>query len=86
MSLLPECYRWSEQALLALDDTKRGTVEEMHLEASLGFSLIYTHGEAKRRQRPWIRSLAIAEDCGEVLYQMWLLGALNVLYFRKREF
>jgi hypothetical protein len=81
MSLLPECYRWSEQALLALDDTKRGTVAEMRLEAGLGYSLMYTRGGDGARAA-LDRGLALAEDCGEVLYQMWLLGALNILYFR----
>jgi hypothetical protein len=44
MSLLPECHRWSERALLALDDGSRGGREEMHLQASLGLSLMFTRG------------------------------------------
>lgn len=39
MSLLPECHRWSERAILALDDAMRGGPEEMHLQAGLGISL-----------------------------------------------
>lgn len=53
MSLLPECYRWSEQALLALDDTGRGTAEEMRLQAGLGYSLMFTRGGGEAA-RPWI--------------------------------
>src|SRR5262249_41636494 len=30
MSLLPECYRWSKQAISALDDATRSGAEEMH--------------------------------------------------------
>lgn len=82
LSLLPECYRWSEQALLALDDTKRGTVEEMRLQASLGYSLMYTRGGDDEARAPLDRALAIAESRHDLLYQMWLLGALNILYFR----
>ena len=44
MSLLPECRRWSERALLALDDTTRGGSEEMHLQAAFGISSMYTMG------------------------------------------
>ncbi len=40
MSLLPECHRWSERALRALDDHAPGGVEEMHLQASLGVSSV----------------------------------------------
>lgn len=82
LSLLPECYRWSEQALLALDDTRRGTAAEMRLQAGLGYSLMYTRGGGDGARVALDRGLAIAEDCGQVLYQMWLLGALNILYFR----
>jgi predicted ATPase len=82
MSLLPECLRWSEQALHALDDTRRGTAAEMRLQAGLGYSLMYTSGEGDLTRTALDRSLSIAEDCREALYQMWLLGALNILYFR----
>src|SRR5262249_21124630 len=44
MSLLPECQRWSERALLALDEKSRGGREEMQLQASLGLSLMFTRG------------------------------------------
>ncbi|MEI9925336.1 MAG: transcriptional regulator [Bradyrhizobium sp.] len=81
-SMLPECHRWSEQALAALDDAKRGTTDEMRLQASLGYSLMFTGGGADKTQAALDRSLAIAEDCGEVTYQMWLLSALNIFHFR----
>jgi tetratricopeptide (TPR) repeat protein len=79
--MLPECHRWSEQALLALGNTRRGTADEMRLRASLGYSLMYTQGGDGARAT-LDGALALAEDCGEVLYQMWLLGALNILFFR----
>ncbi|MEI9986381.1 MAG: hypothetical protein WDN69_26335 [Aliidongia sp.] len=82
MSLLPECYRWSEQALLALDDTKRGTAEEMRLQAGLGYSLMFTGGRGDWARAALERSLSIAESCGDISYQMWLLSALNIFYFR----
>ena len=48
MSLLPECHRWSQRALLALDDTIRGGPEEMHLQAGLGISSMYTMGSSEQ--------------------------------------
>jgi predicted ATPase/DNA-binding winged helix-turn-helix (wHTH) protein len=80
-SMLPECQRWSEQALQILDDTGRGTVKEMRLQASLGYSLMYTKGGDGARMA-LERALAIAENCGELLYQIWLLNVLNILHFR----
>jgi len=44
MSLFTECHRWSEQAILTVDDKARGGPEEMHLQAALGLSLIFTRG------------------------------------------
>lgn len=79
--MLPECHRWSEQALLVLNNNRRGTADEMRLQASLGYSLMYTRG-GDAAQAALDRALALAEHCGEVLYQIWLLGALNILYFR----
>jgi predicted ATPase/DNA-binding winged helix-turn-helix (wHTH) protein len=53
MSLLTDCHRWSERAILALDDAARGAREEMHLQAALGLSLMFTRGAAKGRVWPW---------------------------------
>ena len=52
MSLLPECHRWSERAILALDDATRGGAEEMHLQAALGVSLMFTRGNGEAARWP----------------------------------
>jgi predicted ATPase/DNA-binding winged helix-turn-helix (wHTH) protein len=44
MSLLTEGHRWSERAILALDDATRGGAEEMRLQAVLGVALMFTRG------------------------------------------
>ena len=44
MSLLPECHRWSERAILALDDAARGGIAEMGLQADLAVSLMFMRG------------------------------------------
>jgi predicted ATPase/DNA-binding winged helix-turn-helix (wHTH) protein len=86
MSLLPECHRWSEQAILALDDTARGGPEEMHLQAALGLSLIFTRGESEAARVAVSRGLAIAEERGDVLDQLQLLGLLHMFHHRIGDF
>ena len=86
MSLLPECHRWSERAILALDDTSRGGAEEMHLQAALGTSLMHIRGESDAARVALNRSLAIAEEHGDVLEQVRLLGPLHMFHLRGGDF
>jgi predicted ATPase/DNA-binding winged helix-turn-helix (wHTH) protein len=86
MSLLPECLRWSERAILALDDTTRGGLEEMHLQAAMGVSLMFTRGGRDAARVALNRSLAIAEQRGSALDQLRLLGPLNMFYLRTADF
>jgi predicted ATPase/DNA-binding winged helix-turn-helix (wHTH) protein len=82
-SMLPECRRWSEQALLALSDTMRGGAEEMHLQANLAFSLMHTPSDVALAALG--RSLAIADERGDVFYQMSLLAWLSLLHTLNRN-
>ncbi len=86
MSLLPECHRWSERALLALDDATRGGAEEMHLQAGLGISSMHMHGEGDAARAALNRSLAIAEARGDLLSQAGMLGMLHMFHFRSGDF
>jgi predicted ATPase/DNA-binding winged helix-turn-helix (wHTH) protein len=86
MSLLPECHRWSEQAILALDDTARGGSEEMHLQAALGLSLIFTRGESEAARVAVSTGLAIAEQRGDASDQLQLLGLLHMFHHRIGDF
>jgi predicted ATPase/DNA-binding winged helix-turn-helix (wHTH) protein len=86
MSLFPECQRWSERALLALDDALRGSVEEMHLQAGLGISLMYMQGGRNTSQVALGRALQIAEERGNALDQLRILGPLNMLKMRTGDF
>ncbi len=86
MSLLPECHRWSERSILALDDASRGGSEEMHLQAALGSSLMHMHGESDAAHVALNRSLAIAEERGDVLNQVRLLGPLHMFHLRGGHF
>jgi predicted ATPase/DNA-binding winged helix-turn-helix (wHTH) protein len=86
MSLLPECHRWSERAILALDDATRGGSEEMRLQASLGVSSMQMHGQSDTARAALSRALAIAEARGDVLHQVELLGMLSMFHVRDGDF
>jgi predicted ATPase/DNA-binding winged helix-turn-helix (wHTH) protein len=86
MSLLPECHRWSERAIHALDDASRGGLGEMHLQAALGVSLMFTRGGIGAARAALERSYAIAEERGAALDQVRLLGPLNMFHLRTADF
>src|ERR1700722_1958172 len=86
MSLLPECHRWSERAIFALDDDSRGGAEEMHLQAALGMSWMHMRGEIDSARAALNRSFAIAEEHGDALEQVRLLGALHMFHLRGGDF
>ena len=86
MSLLTECYRWSERALLTLNAATRGGLAEMRLQAGLGMSLMFTRGHSEAARVAFRRNLAIAEERGDDLNQMLLLGPLHMFHFRTGDF
>jgi len=86
MSLLPECHRWSERAVLALDNAARGGSVEMRLQADLGVSLMFMRGGCDAAHVALNRSFAIAEDRGDALDQLRLLGQLNMFHRRTGDF
>ena len=86
MSLLTECHRWSERAILALDDAARGGCEEMHLQAVLGLSLMFTRGNSEAALAALNRSLAIAEERGDALSLLQILGLLRTFHERIGDF
>ena len=86
MSLLPECQRWSERAISALDTAARGGSDEMLLQAALGVSLMFTRGGSRAARVALSRSFAIAEERGGALEQLQLLGPLNMFHLRTGEF
>ena len=86
MSLLTECHRWSDRAIKTLGDDTRGGREEMHLQAALGTSLMFTRGESETARAALLRSLAIAEDCDDAGEQLHLLGALHMFHGRIGDF
>ncbi|TWT10668.1 winged helix-turn-helix domain-containing protein [Reyranella sp. CPCC 100927] len=86
MSLLPECQRWSERAIEALTDTTRGGTEEMRLQSALGMSLMFIHASSEKAQQALDRGLAIAEDHGDALHRLQVLGPLHMFHLRIGHF
>lgn len=86
MSLLPECHRWSERALLSLDPAQRGSSEEMQLQASFGLSSMYISGHSEAASAALHRSLDIAQARGDHFNEVSLLGPLFFYNMRSGEF
>ncbi|WP_119419081.1 winged helix-turn-helix domain-containing protein [Desertibaculum subflavum] len=86
MSLLPECHRWSERALGALDKEHRGGSDEMQLQASLGLSLMYIRGHSQEASAALNRSIEIARARNDHVNEVRLLGPLFFYHMRGGEF
>ena len=86
MSLLTECHRWSERAVQAIDDVTRGTAEEMHIQAALGLSLMFTLGNSDVALVALDRSLAIAEQRNDAFNELQLLGRMHIFHERMGHF
>jgi predicted ATPase/DNA-binding winged helix-turn-helix (wHTH) protein len=85
-SMIAERHRWSERAILALDDVTRGGPEEMRLQASFGGTSMHIHGQGDVARVALHRSLAIAEARGDVAYQVGSLCQLSTFYARLGDF
>lgn len=86
MSLMPEAYRWSERAILALDEYTVGTVEELHLQTVFGIAATHLRGKSDAALLALNRGLCIAEARGDVVNQVGLLSMLRTYYFRSGDF
>jgi predicted ATPase len=86
MSLLTECRRWSERALLTIDQASRGSAEEMHIQAALGLTLMFTRGGSEAARSTLTRALDIADMRGDTPNQLQLLGRMHIFHERIGEF
>jgi predicted ATPase/DNA-binding winged helix-turn-helix (wHTH) protein len=85
MSLLPECHRWSQRAIQALDEASAGGLDEMHLQAAFGFSSSQMYGESDAVSEALNRSLAIAEEHGDTAHQAGILNMERYFHARKGD-
>ncbi|TWB68432.1 transcriptional regulator [Nitrospirillum amazonense] len=86
MALMPECHRWSERALGAMEEHHRGGPEEMQLQAALGLSLMFIQGHGEAAVAALHRSLDIARALGDRLNEARLLGPLHFFHLRSGNF
>ncbi|MGY0570170.1 ATP-binding protein [Bradyrhizobium sp. RDM12] len=86
MSLLTECRRWSERALAAIDSASHGSTEEMHLQAALGLTLMFTRGGSEAARGALTRAFAIADRLGDAPNQLQLLGRMQIFHERIGQF
>jgi predicted ATPase/DNA-binding winged helix-turn-helix (wHTH) protein len=86
MSLLTECHRWSERAILALEGSVGHERDQMRLHAASGVSLMFTRGGKDAARVALKRSFAMAEQCGGPLDQFQVLGPLQMFHLRTGEF
>jgi predicted ATPase/DNA-binding winged helix-turn-helix (wHTH) protein len=85
LSLLGECRGWSERALAALDDTSRGTRQEMILQEALAMSSMFTRGHSDQVRAQYELGLVLAEACRDQLRQLRLLAGLNLFLTRRGD-
>lgn len=86
MSLLSECHRWSERALAAMDSAAHGGPKEMHFQAALGVSVMFTRGGKETARVALTRSFELAEAGGDGFEALQVLGPLQMFYLRSGDF
>jgi predicted ATPase/DNA-binding winged helix-turn-helix (wHTH) protein len=86
LSLLTECYRWSQQAVALLEATSIGGRPEMELQAALGVSVMFTQGNTEAVKSAFLRGLQLAEQLNDPHWQLWLLLATQIYLTRIGDF
>ncbi|MDH6170766.1 putative ATPase/DNA-binding winged helix-turn-helix (wHTH) protein [Variovorax boronicumulans] len=85
-SLLAECHSWSKQALAQLPPAMRCSAIEMHLQAAIGLSQMFTRGNSDEVRAALERSLEVAEALDDATSQVQLLGRLQIFHERIGDF
>ena len=86
LSLLTECYRWTQQALAFLDKDSLDPRQEMELQAAHGVSVMFTQGNTEAVRSAFTRSLALAQSLEDLHWQLWLLRGLHIFLTRIGDF
>jgi hypothetical protein len=85
LSLLSECRKWSTAALLLLDDTTRGSQQEMALQEAVGVSSTWTRGNGDDVRAAIMRALEIAHSRGDTSTRLRLLAGLHMFCLRAAD-
>ncbi|MCL8483932.1 MULTISPECIES: ATP-binding protein [Bradyrhizobium] len=86
LTLLTECYRWTQQALASLATAAADARQEMTLQAALGVSVMFTQGNTEAVQSAFTRSLQLARELDDLHWQLWLLRGLHIYLTRVGDF
>jgi tetratricopeptide (TPR) repeat protein len=77
MALLTECRQWMAKAIGCLDVMTSPSRQEMIIQSALASSMMFTLGMTEESYAGWAKARLIAEDLGDVEYQ---LASLLVLW------
>lgn len=86
LTLLTECYRWTQQALTFVDMASVDSRQEMTLQAALGVSVMFTQGNTEAVRSAFTRSLQLARELEDLHWQLWLLRGLHIYLTRVGDF
>lgn len=82
LSLLSECQKWSAAALALLDETTRGSSQELVLLEARAISSTWALGNSIGVRAGIARALEIARNLGETSRRLRLLVAMHVFLLR----
>ncbi len=86
MSLLTECQRWSQRAILALNEDALGGRDEMRLQAALALSSMWANRSNDATFAAINRSITIAREQEDRLSQIILMAPLHVFHLITGQF
>lgn len=86
LTLLTECFHWTQQALAASDTSTLDHRQEMTLQAALGVAVMFTQGNADAVRAAFTRSLQLARELEDLHWQLWLLRGLHIYLTRIGDF
>jgi hypothetical protein len=82
LSLLSECHKWSAAALRLLDDTMRGSRQEMVLQEAVAISSTWIRGNGDDVRAAITRALEIADRRRDTATRLRLLAGLHMFLLR----
>src|SRR5262249_46127806 len=85
LSLLSECHKWSAAALRLVDDTLRGSLQEMALQEALAVSSTWTRGNREDVRAAIVRALEIAQSRSDTAARLRLLAVLHMFLLRAAD-
>lgn len=86
VSLVVECQRWSQRAILALDERTLGSRQEMRVQAAFALASMWTNQSSDATFSAMNRSIEIATQLEDHLNQIILMAPLHVFHMMTGQF